>query len=67
MAARKEVEDASKEVFTTEIKKNTFDESKAVNCELKPNHCSIHHAKAIHGSNANTSALRRCRWLRPGS
>jgi chlorinating enzyme len=54
------VKDASKEVFTTEIKKDLFDESKAVSCVLEPNHCSIHHAKTIHGSEANTSNMRRC-------
>ena len=40
------VKDASKEVFTTEIRKDLIDESKAVDCVLRPNHCSIHHAKA---------------------
>ena len=54
------VKDADKQVFTTEIKKGSFDESTAVNCELRPNHCSIHHAKCIHGSEANTSTMRRC-------
>ena len=54
------VKDADKQVFPTEIKKDSFDESKAVNCVLQPNHCSIHHAKTIHGSEANTSQLRRC-------
>lgn len=54
------VKDASKEVFNTEIKKGAFDESKAVDCILNPNHCSLHHAKLIHGSNANTSSMRRC-------
>jgi hypothetical protein len=47
-------------VFPTELKKDQFDESKAVDCILQPNHCSIHHAKEIHGSNANTSSMRRC-------
>jgi chlorinating enzyme len=54
------VQDASKEVFTTEIRKDSFDETQAVDCILEPNHCSIHHAKLIHGSNANTSNMRRC-------
>jgi hypothetical protein len=54
------VKDAGGSVFTTEIKKELIDESKAVDCILEPNHCSIHHAKAIHGSNANTSTKRRC-------
>ena len=54
------VKDAGGSVFATEIRKELFDESKAVDCILEPNHCSIHHAKAIHGSSANTSAMRRC-------
>ncbi len=54
------VKDPSKEVFATEIRKDQIDEGKAVDCILEPNHCSIHHAKTIHGSNANTSSMRRC-------
>ena len=54
------VADATKEVFATEIKKDQIDESEAVDCILQPNHCSIHHAKTIHGSNPNTSPHRRC-------
>lgn len=47
-------------VFSTEIKAGTFDASMAVACELQPNHCSLHHAKLIHGSAANGSPHRRC-------
>lgn len=47
-------------VFANEIKAGTFDASRAVPCILAPNHASLHHAKAIHGSAANTSARRRC-------
>jgi chlorinating enzyme len=54
------VKDADKQVFSTELKKDQFDESKAVDCILEPNQCSIHHAKTIHGSNPNTSSMRRC-------
>ena len=54
------VSDASTSVFHAEIKAGKFDESRAVDCVLEPNHCSIHHAKLIHGSNANTSPMRRC-------
>src|SRR2546421_1294188 len=54
------VKDSTKEVFSTEVKKGSFDESSAVDCVLEPNQCSLHHAKLIHGSNANTSAMRRC-------
>jgi ectoine hydroxylase-related dioxygenase (phytanoyl-CoA dioxygenase family) len=54
------VADPDKQVFAAEIKKDKFDESKAVDLALAPNHCSIHHAKLIHGSNANTGTQRRC-------
>src|SRR5688500_6148434 len=54
------VRDAEASVFHAEIKAGKFDESTAVDCVLEPNHCSIHHAKLIHGSNANTSPRRRC-------
>ncbi|MGB7157581.1 MAG: phytanoyl-CoA dioxygenase family protein [Tepidisphaeraceae bacterium] len=54
------VGDAGASVFHTEIKAGAFDEGAAVDCVLEPNHCSIHHAKLIHGSNANTSPKRRC-------
>ncbi len=47
-------------VFETEIKKGAFDESKAVDCVLKPNECSLHDGKLIHGSAANTGGMRRC-------
>ena len=55
-----DVADKAGNVFATELKKGQFDESRAVDCVLKPNECSVHHAKLIHGSNANTSAVRRC-------
>jgi len=54
------VPDAKKEVFSNEIKPGQFDEKTAVDCTLEPNECSLHHAKLIHGSNPNTSAIRRC-------
>jgi hypothetical protein len=47
-------------VFDTEIRKDQFDESKAVDCILKPNHCSLHDGRLIHGSAANTGTMRRC-------
>ena len=47
-------------VFATEIKKGVFDESKAVDCVLRPNQCSLHDGKLIHGSAANTGTMRRC-------
>ncbi|MGH7214164.1 MAG: phytanoyl-CoA dioxygenase family protein [Tepidisphaeraceae bacterium] len=55
-----EVANPDKQVFNIEIKRGQYDESKAVDCVLAPNECSVHHAKTIHGSNANTSSVRRC-------
>ena len=54
------VADPDKQVFHIEIKQGKVDESKAVAMTLQPNECSIHHARLIHGSGANTSPLRRC-------
>lgn len=47
-------------VFSTEITAGSFDATSAVSCILRANHASLHHAKAIHGSAANTSDRRRC-------
>jgi ectoine hydroxylase-related dioxygenase (phytanoyl-CoA dioxygenase family) len=52
--------DAAKNVFAIEIKKGQFDEGKAVSAVLQPNQCSLHDARIIHGSRANTSNIRRC-------
>ena len=54
------VADKEHNVFGTEVKPGQFDESTAIDCVLDENECSLHHAKAIHGSNANTSGRRRC-------
>ena len=54
--------DSSKNVFSTEIKPILRDESKRVYIELQPNECSLHNAKIMHGSEANTSEVRRCGW-----
>jgi len=54
------VQNPEKHVFPTEIRHSRRDESKAVDLVLKPNQCSIHHAKTMHGSNYNTSTMRRC-------
>ena len=37
-----------------------LDESKGVDLVLKAGDVSVHHPSLIHGSNANTSAKRRC-------
>jgi chlorinating enzyme len=52
--------DVSKNIFPTEVTKSQRDESKAVAIELEPNHASLHDARIIHGSEPNTSTLRRC-------
>lgn len=55
-----ETVDREKFVFGARIKADQFDESKAVDLELRPGEFHLHHAKLIHGSNANTSPKRRC-------
>lgn len=52
--------DPTKNVFGTEIKMGQFDPAKAVAVELRPNQASLHDGRIIHGSNANTSSIRRC-------
>jgi hypothetical protein len=47
-------------VFTSTIRPGTFAESRAVPCILAQGEYSLHHAKTIHGSAANTSERRRC-------
>ncbi len=47
-------------VFDNEIKPELRDDDKAVACILEPNEASVHHAKLMHGSPPNQSALRRC-------
>ena len=54
------VEDTGNVVFGNEIKKTMRDDSKAVTIELAPNQASLHDCRLIHGSDANTSNLRRC-------
>jgi len=54
------VGDKSKEVFDTEIKRGSYDQSKAVPCILQPGEASLHDGRLIHGSEANTGAMRRC-------
>jgi ectoine hydroxylase-related dioxygenase (phytanoyl-CoA dioxygenase family) len=53
------VEDASKNLFGSEIKPELIDASKAIYFSLKPNECSLHEGRIIHGAKANTSAKRR--------
>lgn len=55
-----EAVDATQNVFSTEVIKPQRDESKAVSCILQPNHASLHDGRIMHGSQANTSNIRRC-------
>ena len=52
--------DKTKNVFDTEIIRPQRDMSRAVAIELQPNQASLHDGKLQHGSEANTSPLRRC-------
>jgi hypothetical protein len=52
--------DPQANVFSTEIVRRQRDMSRAVPIELQPNQASLHDAKLQHGSEANTSPLRRC-------
>jgi hypothetical protein len=54
--------DTARNVFATEITPALRDESKRVYLELQPNECSLHDARIMHGSEPNTSSLRRCGW-----
>lgn len=54
--------DAAQNVFSNEIKPVLRDEAKRVLIELQPNECSLHDARVMHGSDANTSNIRRCGW-----
>jgi hypothetical protein len=55
-----EYEAVSGAVFKTEIKMGQFDPAQAVDCVLQPNEASLHDGRTIHGSSANTGAMRRC-------
>jgi chlorinating enzyme len=52
--------DTTKNVFPVEITKLQRDESKAVAIELEPGQASLHDGRIMHGSEPNTSNLRRC-------
>lgn len=47
-------------VFNDEIKAAQRDPSKAIAIELEANQCSLHDGRLIHGSEPNTSNIRRC-------
>jgi hypothetical protein len=54
--------DTTKNVFGNEIVHQHRDDSRRVYIELQPNHASLHDARVQHGSEPNTSKLRRCGW-----
>ncbi len=49
-------------VFSTEITRTQREDHRQVSVELQPNQCSLHDARIMHGSEANTSDIRRCGW-----
>ncbi|MCH2155292.1 MAG: phytanoyl-CoA dioxygenase family protein [Opitutales bacterium] len=54
--------DTAKNVFDTEILPTQRRDERAQYVELKPNQCSLHDARLMHGSETNTSNMRRCGW-----
>ena len=54
--------DPQQNVFGSEIRESQRDETRRVYLELEPNQCSLHDARIMHGSEPNTSTLRRCGW-----
>jgi chlorinating enzyme len=52
--------DTSKNVFPTEITASQRDDARAVDIELEANQASLHDARLMHGSDPNTSDIRRC-------
>lgn len=57
-----EAVDTNTSVFSTEILKNQRNDPARVYIELQPNQCSLHDARIQHGSEPNTSTIRRCGW-----
>jgi len=57
-----EAVDSATSVFSTEILKQQRNDEEKVYIELQPNECSLHDARIQHGSEPNTSTLRRCGW-----
>lgn len=54
--------DVAKNVFPTEVTPSQRRDQLAVPIELQANECSLHDARLMHGSPANTSDQRRCGW-----
>jgi hypothetical protein len=53
-------DDVEGAVFRQEIKPSQVPDDTAVDCVLRPNEASLHDGRLIHGSAANTGAMRRC-------
>ncbi len=49
-------------VFSSEILEQQRNDARRVYIELEPNQCSLHDARIQHGSEPNTSNVRRCGW-----
>jgi hypothetical protein len=54
--------DTQASVFSTEIVIQQRNDADRVYIELQPNECSLHDARIQHGSEPNTSSVRRCGW-----
>jgi len=54
--------DPSASVFGTEILPGQRDDASRVYIKLQPNQASLHDARIQHGSEPNTSQIRRCGW-----
>jgi hypothetical protein len=54
--------DTQAAVFSTEILKQQRNDAQKVYIELQPNQCSLHDSRIQHGSEPNTSSIRRCGW-----
>jgi hypothetical protein len=57
-----EAVDSATSVFSTEILKQQRNDFLRAYIELQPNECSLHDARIQHGSEPNTSSIRRCGW-----
>lgn len=52
--------DPAKNVFPDEIRRHQLEVERAIAIELRQNQASLHDGKLMHGSEANTSSIRRC-------
>jgi hypothetical protein len=52
--------DTQTSVFPTEILREQRNDAAKVAIELQPNQCSLHDSRIQHGSEPNTSSIRRC-------